>query len=797
MIPSQQGSLTQFREIFESTQQCNSYILNLLKNNYPILQKLYDYCLIFTQVLPHSQGKHVFLKTFESTLKIENYRLYEELKNHNNGKVFPEIDPKATISKSILYISQIWNFFDVDYIPSISFHYRYFDHVADIVFNDVAQYFIGVVKKKIEINDCCLFSCLVSSLLGFSHDFPFVLYDLIPALGENRLIFYESIFQLHAIPIQHNFHLKVQYNFFGYDSPLKECFYDTCFGRLTFQGEILNKSGNSTIVPISYLIKNDGVGKGFQIHLNTTSIFVKELFVDSQAYQEIKGDNAVKYIDSLGPNVENGENLKSKTQINPFTPSFHLRKITKVNWNSGTRTVQNISPDVLEILVNCATKVLARYINSYAEVLSYVLLYYIKLMPPLNIIRSQFTNKIYLMVDHYVLQDEELSSKYIQADQFQTEPADFDTKNLNNFACCIHSFLLFNYLFNLGDFHDGNYAICRSTDLNSKGAKKYKIVIFDLWMSPYQICCKDLLQFTKIPTHYGPSYTLSSNVYYYLYHDLNMIDETKGSILYRLMNKNVGENRLPFITIRTLKWLFKNIVNNLGLLFNYENPQKQVYFDFILFSQKQRRNNDIILLSCFLLFKLYDTSKETILKNKDLIKEYEKYNESKLNEKEGINTQNFLNSRSQTKLIKLYRTLLDINSIPTIFIRKPKFYHCIGNSDLIKEFKLFKSSYIIDTSSQFANTITSQSNIRWIFIFFSLNGNSNSFFDQSKFSTIENNLFRKYSIQTNVDNCIFTVYQSIVECDLYRMFLQHKCHFSLIDENIIYDSLLFILKKSC
>lgn len=67
-------------------------------------------------------------------------------------------------------------------------------------------------------------------------------------------------------------------------------------------------------------------------------------------------------------------------------------------------------------------------------------------------------------------------------------------------------------MFHLGDFHDGNYSICSHGD-------KFKIKIFDLWMSPFQVRASDVVHFSGPPGYDETQYLNTSLGYYILYKD--------------------------------------------------------------------------------------------------------------------------------------------------------------------------------------------------------------------------------------------------------------------------------------
>lgn len=91
-------------------------------------------------------------------------------------------------------------------------------------------------------------------------------------------------------------------------------------------------------------------------------------------------------------------------------------------------------------------------------------------MPSLNVAKSIVGNKIYLMVDQVPYLDDEFGSEYYLGEEVYIDTQELTGFELNNLCACLHTMIIFNYLFHLGDFNDGDYFIC------SKNSKfKYSI----------------------------------------------------------------------------------------------------------------------------------------------------------------------------------------------------------------------------------------------------------------------------------------------------------------------------------
>lgn len=155
-----------------------------------------------------------------------------------------------------------------------------------------------------------------------------------------------------------------------------------------------------------------------------------------------------------------------------------------------------------------------------------------------------------------------------------------------------------------------------------------------------------------------------------------------------------GKERIPFITIKSLKTIFSNTIANLAKIFNCDKADT-VFYSHMVDYDKQAKNR---LCSCILVEKINNSSRELLLKNPNIVDhymefisfdDYAKYYEADENCRsifqEKIKSHDYLVDFSTRKLTQLYEKLLDVFNMDMIFIKKPFHFHVYGSSSLIEE----------------------------------------------------------------------------------------------------------------
>lgn len=623
--------------------------------------------------------------------------------------------------------------------------------------------------------------------------FPYSFGD--PNIAHNIILIEYLIQSQSVISLPHDYNFRNK-QVLGYNTPINKL-----HEKLLYV-EIKRKDSDFKLDCFYSNTKNEGVGDGYTYQILDFRIYCKELFVESDFYLDSKKEQIKIYLESLKPNKSNAIEQRinyNSAEINHFNEYFDISKEYNMNQSKSRNdwVYINFNSKNCEYQKERIQKILNQYINPYAESLSYILLYYLGFMPSLNVIKSIVNNKIYLMVDQVPAIDEEFGSYYCFGTDLFINPSEFHGKKLNNVCASFHTFSIFNYLFHLGDFHDGNYAICTRED-------KFKILIFDLWMSPVQIRVDDVINFSRNSSYDIYHHCNSSLAYYLLFFDnMQNIGEDSNFSISRLISSLQGENRLPFITTKSLKIIFSSALKNLTKIFNSENPKGKLYSRLVAYNQNSQEKTP--LSANFLIEKIYDSSREILLKNPFLIDDFMDYisiedyqlyypvDEEDRNFfiKQEVNSHGYLVKFSTQKLTILLEKLLEIPKMDMIFIQKPSNYLVYGDKDLIIEHKKYKKSF---SQSPFSDFIRKPSNIDWIFVFFSVDQKITSFFDDSIFSETKDLIIHQKLSKD--EKCLFIVFNDIILCDLYRihLFNLNFVQFSVSDE--YNDSLLFSYRNS-
>lgn len=608
-----------------------------------------------------------------------------------------------------------------------------------------------------------------------------------------QIVFAEYLIQsCSTISVSHGFEFKTK-EIMGYNSPLV-----TIFHR-NIQVEVKFKSQKTDFQLMTILDqdKYEGLVTGFIFLIGEFRLYCKELFVDSHYYQDNKKDYIRSYIESLKKQkaVLNFETDYSNSHINTYQEQFHILHkyeancLSKTEGNSITLTDNNFNSQGDRIL-----NLLQKYINPYAESISYLLLYFLGFMPPVSIFKSIIWDKIYLIISQVPNFDEELQSRYVLG-AFYHDWFLARGKKLNNICTCFHTFLIFNYMFHLGDFHDRNYSICSQGD-------KFKIKVFDLWMSPFQIRTDEIIHFLGCPYYDETNHLNASLGYYLLYWDKSRkLENGSKYTLSNLMISLQGHERLPFITIKALKTIFSNAIKNLDKIFNNDKPELMFYSQMVDY-YKQAQNR---LCSCYLIEKIYDSSRELLLKNPNLVDyylefisfdDYTKYYQVDENDQiyfqSKIESHKYLVNFSTQKLTQLYEKLLEVTNMKMIFIKKPFHFHVYGSSNLIEEHREYQKVF---TETSFSSFIKNPHDVNWIFVFFSIEKDLSSFFSDSQFLDTENQIIEHFSVPAN-GKCFFIVFNDIVLCDMYRINLSNLKYVEDWVTDRYYHSLLFSYKNS-
>lgn len=147
--------------------------------------------------------------------------------------------------------------------------------------------------------------------------------------------------------------------------------------------------------------KGSGVASGFVYSIGDFNLYCKELLVDSDFYKDKKNDPVRYFMESMIRREEtfNLDADHAYSYIDSHKEYFNINhqfeeKRSKTEGNSITLTDKNnnLLGDQIHVL-------LQKYINPYAESISYLLLYFLGFMPPVSIFKSHIRNKIYLIVD--------------------------------------------------------------------------------------------------------------------------------------------------------------------------------------------------------------------------------------------------------------------------------------------------------------------------------------------------------------------------------------------------------------
>lgn len=675
----------------------------------------------------------------------------------------------------------------------------YTEKIFDVLFKQLKCLHDHSLNEEISGDVYSKLIVLIWKIIGDS----FFQFELEDREISHNVILIEFLIQLNStISPPHEYKFQTQ-NVFGYKSPLVKLFEGNLYVEFK-----LKDSDDFILNCISCYSKNEGVGAGYIYEIMDFRIYCKELFVHSDFYFDRENDQIKLYLESM--KTRKSSTIAAKDHFYPyserishFDESFHIRKKNDVKPSGCQTDWVSICFDSknYEFQNDRIQKTLKRYINAYAESVSYILLYYFGFMPSLSVIKSIITNKIYLMIDQVPLVDEEFGSEYHFGYDFYIDRHKFHGRKLNNLCACLHTFLLFNYLFHLGDFHDGNYSICSKGD-------KFKILIFDMWMSPFQIRANDVINFSGNPGYDEIHHLNSSLAYYLLFNDrIQNIEADSIFSISKLITSLEGEKRLPFITIKSLKKIFSNAIKNIDKIFHSENTKEELFSQLIVYNRSSK--NKTLLSSNYIIEKIYDSSREILLKNQFLVDEfmdyisiedYQKYytvDDKDKNyfmdreEDDKINSHEYLVKFSTQKLTTLYEKLLEIPQMDMIFLKNPSNYLVYGSSDLIIAHKKYKKSF---ATSPFSEFIRKPSNIDYIFVFFSVDQNINNYFEDSSFSETKNIIIRD-KLSSN-EKCLFIVFNDIVLCDMYRI---HLINQKFIQDSIsdkYYHSLLFSYKRS-
>lgn len=395
LLPSKKGNVLHYKQTIQAIPKGSSPIFALNKFNYQILSGLYEHCLFFRRISPSEIGE-LSINSLHDTLR----HLYPK---YFRPSLKPEIDvtEREEEYSEDLSTEELINFFEVIiknddsfFNPQLAKDFKRLDFTANYIVGQVIDNFTLKFQGKIENINCDSFSLEFISLMNLAKDFPFLDFrHLLHEIGRNLLVFFESIFQLKILHFPHDYSIKSQVSYEKYNSPLKEIIYCEYSEELKLYIEIMNDDGSIEKSRLKYKTKNEGVGTGFQIHFNGHVIYVKQLFYGSNTFKQIKSQLIDNYLESATTETNNNEDFNATSHESPYSSSFHARKnysrVDEVKQKHLIFSDQSSTILLHQLPVFEARYILDQYINPYAEMISYVILYYMGFMPPLNIIKSQ------------------------------------------------------------------------------------------------------------------------------------------------------------------------------------------------------------------------------------------------------------------------------------------------------------------------------------------------------------------------------------------------------------------------
>lgn len=751
-----------------------------LTHEYPI----YHYHIIFNFYLFQNPNGHRYLQSYERdtncflnklVLALQDFILMSKL-TKSDGCQFSQV-PKIFDAKAVIkFLNEVSQNIDIFIEILNSPHIQKILKNLDILLSDACitlqNFFSNYIteinmgqKQRVTYNGLIL-SYYFETLRFIITYFPFHYYE--KQLNFDRLFSYaqfiESILNINVLELPHKYNFqKFEINQTFIRIPVINFIYHE--GRLYVDLQLLNGDNVSAVC----LLKGMCTNEGFKIVFDNIifSIFCRQLYVDSYAFYSYKDLFIQTFLETKYIGFENQIAFKSPDifyylSINPKRIQTLEQKIKNERRSMSCCEFKDIPHE----LNNDAQEDMRNYINQYGECVSYIVLFLFDISPPLNIFRSQIANdKIFLMIDQVPPQIDINDTTYTYCSNFQynrsTKFIDEMVQNIN-LTTCFHTFLVFNYLFFLGNGDDEDFHIYQSDN-----GLKFKIIRSYLWMSPVHIRCKDLIFLEN-----GKSEDISEDDCFYesmlrkLLFDESKVefDEMEGSPLKRIICSTIGKDRFPFITIKSVKLFLQNaITQNLNLLYHDSNPKKKIIQEFI-------QLQDIPDFCFFIIAKVYETAKNLFISNPELNDIYKEF--------EG--TQEFILNECKMRLKRLFKSLLfymNNENINLMFMRPKYCYHLVGQNEFTRLFETFPETKDFSKDHPFVYELGNFIFTELIIILFKISKFANDFFSAQRFNQIQSEIENNFQNTQKQQNILFILIHNPVLFDLYSFYISDKKNF--------------------
>lgn len=741
----------------------------------------YKINLLFSQIgMPNSN----LYQKYMSTIVYNAQELQQLFKLYNINFLDHQID------FNINNIEQVLSFFDqvdsrfeeVGKTEPVIYFLNTFDRFIKADITHIIGYFINLSKSK-DLVDISIYSELFNLMIYIRKEIPYV---FIPASYKFHFepiqgAYTESIFNLNNLEISY-------YNNYNYskENYIKAVHfnYESQFGVFTI---IQSHESKEISTKISFLRKLEGISEGFILNFdNRNPIYVKELFCQSSNYKNFENGFIKEFLASTRFENEIIDEIRMK--LYDFISKKDIKKeynfkiisnlAQKVTKSYRKSTIFEYHGEIKSKVFARTAKILSTYINPYGEIISYINLFIFGFIPPLSFFKSVFLERFFLMIDKFPDIDEEFGTNYQYAESFKLNiknDASSRTSQINNLMIVLHSLKILNCLFHIGDLHDGNYAICSSND-----EMKFKIILFDLWVSPSKTRPKSLLSFNLN----DKTDRISEKIYNILYSDENVIrnvTESK-SMITKIMNIQKGKYRLPYITIKSLKYVFQQVLTKrLNIIYSGKDIEDQMLNDFNIWSRKTiiNSNYEVALISQFLIEKIYEKSNLILIENDKLISACD-----------CSQTHKYFVSTSKSQIFQLYEVILSEihNYMSYIFIKPKENYFIEGNAKFESTFESFCKNNFIDIHHQFVTEIVRPKLINIFVVLLIMDNSKSIFFSSKKFKEITKFIKSQYY----ADNYLYVIYQNIICIDLYRLHFIKSIKFTESIIKINKNTLIFV-----